>query len=864
MTTTATEPNQHLSTMKIRKQINFFICFCAALFSITDLYAQPTFYVQEPDKFFISPNTSSTLEWQFLSGTVSAGDLDYVISDVNGNQTGSGTATTSGTYVRATVSLPRGYHQISFPALGKTNGIAVSPIIGDDYDPYFCFHIRFFPPHRIAPWNTIERVRIRKESQARMLAKMGVRTVRDRITPAPVHKSLDVFDWTANGLDYEIARVGLEKAGIQLMSFTGDTPGWQIDEAPHNYTSEMDRRYTDNYLALYKSWFELGKHWGTAFHGRDTYNEPLPGYETLLANHIEAMRHAATDANFLLGGFGYTRTGTNKGVLDAYIQSGTFKKLDFWSWHDYNDPGASSILLMETYRAAAVEAGTPNIPMYITEIGRSTRWRTPTISQTFDLDAGKVANAVTMKAHGLSKIFMFIYDVLPIFPPEDGVATQNSHRFQTTDFEGTPLLFISVYATANELLRNKTYRGDLKNKPSWISYAHIFDFNETESIISIYSRNGQTLNLGRTIKRAYGQDGRVLPAGGTSISISDNLTYLVISKADADPILDTTSPGAASALKLYAYGQNANQHKAAPPEPIVAQFFDNFKYYSFTPDGYKINNNTDIFPLEFQLHSFLPEDATTKVTLKLPPWLQLQENGEKTFTVPGRTPDCNTAKKINWQVRYNPAAEGFKGAIRLIFSGDKTFTKTSEVYARVIAPRTASEMKQMFMAHQKIDDISSNRWRIVNRTDCNPTISNISPEGVRFTMNSTGFVGGRTTVAFTGLDPKIAENYTGIFIRGRAPVQQADNFMIFDARMSFSETNGGEFSDGSVLTNTGVENWAYVAFDKVSIIGGQDDNNELDVDRLDQLRIFMNRGVDRWLEIYEIAYVTYTDGSTDK
>ena len=449
-----------------------------------------------------------------------------------------------------TFTFPQGFTEFVVPQAFARFGIAALPDNSADADPF---------------WG-IQTGATRDGFYYRVLNRWGIKFIRRN---HPINDETAPGVWSRKregGSDY------LLQSGQRLLS----------------YGNQAQKIYPLTSAGMPRSFLPLRKSMAGMFQSRGKYtaayqllneldSRPRPAGEYI--PYYAALSYLMTGIapEHELIGFGFALnpdpSRIDDAVVDNYLKNDFLQYIDKFAFHNYS-PIYFLLPEIRHLRNLMAKYDKGNIPMWITECGMA--WRnglkvvkkfhgaSNTIPRApIDEDRRSawqiLGKTCLAKAAGIEKFFLFI---LHFFP-------EATYNYGVIDKYGTPHRSFCAYGFSANILRNLSYRGDLRTSSKGFSHIPVFsDGKRHVAVVIAAAQTPRRFTSPVKVTKAFTMDGRPLtPAKDGSFAVS-GITYLVLPE-----LCELDRNTAAMALATLAKGYKKRPKKAFPvtvrylPEP---------------------------------------------------------------------------------------------------------------------------------------------------------------------------------------------------------------------------------------------------------------------------------------------------------
>ena len=512
--------------------------------------------------FLVEPGREATLRWRHVADGP-AGPLAYTVRDYWGKvvATGRAQAAADGT-VEVTVTLPRGFHDVQFPATKQRFGVVSLPAHRGRADAFFCID---------GAMSWLVKADDVREGLVEVLRRSGVAMSRERVSWAQISPAADRWDFQTPQR-YDRLRRTHGRHGIEVLEMFHDAPG------------HLGRvgKYPEDLAGAGRAWETIAKQWRTTWGALEVWNEPdiffganLPADQYVPLVQAVAVALARRRVRTpLVGG---VMAHYNRRFLDCAAANGMLAWLNAASFHTYGRAPQMEGLIGH-YRSWLRAHGAESMPLWLTECGRP--WKKGPARPPADQDAVSALDitmkAVESRACGIARYFAFVY---PFY--EEG-----RNNFGMMGRAATPLRSFAAYARATSLLSGKDYLGDLRCADATIRRARVFgDANETVAVLYTEQVDAKAaVKLPLPARRAEGIDGRRLaPADPAAVPVPDGLTYVWLDRAKLGKHLRTDGP----AMRLWKIARRPPPKRTVPSPILLRYAFDPAAVHAGS-DGYRL------------------------------------------------------------------------------------------------------------------------------------------------------------------------------------------------------------------------------------------------------------------------------------
>ncbi|MHB9033658.1 MAG: hypothetical protein ACYC6L_11490, partial [Anaerolineae bacterium] len=345
---------------------------------------EPSLYVEArpaaPAAIF---NTQKPVEYGILVSGAPAGlgsvKLEYQLVDYDQQviHSGSVVPTLKDGKAKLTLSLPPlafGYYELTLktaaPELAPTTNLyslgSISPL---DFEPPADYPISLDAG---MSWPTISGLSdaASAEEAERLFAqtaacyRLGIRSLRDRLSWSQTNTAPGVFDWGK----YERAAKAQKGGGIDVYQIIHDAPEWSLGP---NENTRPDHSYPPQDMrAAYDFCYRLAKDLGKEIRYFEFWNEPdggfFSGHPWDLAALTKAGALGMRDADPTIGLLGASRC-TGPEFWRKWLDNGTGAYLDIFNQHSYGKP-EDQFALHQQDRELLAQVGLAQ-PIWMTEMG---------------------------------------------------------------------------------------------------------------------------------------------------------------------------------------------------------------------------------------------------------------------------------------------------------------------------------------------------------------------------------------------------------------------------------------------------------------------------------------------------------------
>jgi len=473
---------------------------------------------------FVAP-AGADLRLTFLADAATCSrSITYTVQDYTGAEETKGLVRCqpAGNTVELSINLRRGYHEVRFPELNSVFGVIALDRINERASDFFGVDTAF---------SYLEKSPDYRAQFVGQLSRLGIGTVRDRITWNELHPAQE--GWDGNGQhQFEELRHLYAKAGIKVVDVLQGLP-----ENPAGYFPS-----SDSSVATVS---QIAAHWGNVWAGVEISNEPdhnrtydklspeerkiyekqYASYASLASNDIKA---AAPSVPVVGGAFAFALAGDkldSSGFADGVAGAGLLRSVNAISFHTYVDAKTQQRDI-DSFRRWLRRSDAPDMPLWITEAGWP--WKRGPERPPLDQDRASAlqiaAKAVVAYAMGVKRYYPFVY---PYYEEKE-------KNFGMTGKERTPLRSLAAYEQVAKALSGARAITSIENLAAGGSGVLL----ETSkgAVMVIFegdSTSGQSsFNLPFPVLKAEGIDGRPLQVANGKLPLADGLAYVWLAEKD--------------------------------------------------------------------------------------------------------------------------------------------------------------------------------------------------------------------------------------------------------------------------------------------------------------------------------------------
>lgn len=569
-------------------------------------------------QFFATPGQPQSIVFA-SSGLPDGQTLSYDISDYSGAVLTRGAPTTvANGRVAITVTLPRGYYEIRFPAVDLVFGLTVLEPYTDEVDPFFAIE-------GLISSRSEERMR----AMIALLLRAGIRSNREWCNYAAAEPVQGEYKVERDRF-YSLAG----EMGLKSIFCFNDFPRWYGGE-PVNGRYVMPRHLLGLPQSL-SGMLDRRAAGLEAFHLLNEYDlRNIPGSTHLPI--IKAAAHAMRDRDLLMVAAPFCKGESARDCLRAEMDNGLLDLIDVFAFHHYGAP-EQLVPLIQSYRDMLAGHPKSQMPIWITECGKPwARFLDPNIklSHTYGGPLGKLhpecdedmlsALWITMKgvearAAGIAKYFPF---TMPFFQ-------ENLNNFGMMDYHATPLRSLMSYMFSVQQLARKDYVGDWPSLPKHAKICRVFQ-GPSGAVAVLYSGDITEQSLSIADLPACGAwtiDGRPLPIRDGTIRFAGGMAYIDLDTLKLNTAaLNMATPAMALRREALSY-----QPQARKSTPVVYQF-DHWQVAKW--DGLSFHADSDRFSVN--VYNFSEEPQRIDPQLELPTGVTLVQAPKIPAVLPPRS-----------------------------------------------------------------------------------------------------------------------------------------------------------------------------------------------------------------------------------
>ncbi len=757
------------------------------------------------DQFYVEPGAPARLTWNVADG---AEALEFRICDTWGRQEEAGKAAVTGGVATVDVALPRGYHEIEFPAAGRRYGIVALPPAGDKDDAFFAID---------AALSWLVKDESVREGLVKGLRRSGVRMSRERVSWGQVNPGKDRYQWDDGGR-YDTLRQLYARHGVRVLEMFHDAPSYL----------GVSGRYPVDLIGAAEGAGRMTRQWQATWGALEIWNEPeiqfgaeypADQYVSLLKALLFGAERERLAVPVVAGVFAH--------YLEEYVtcaaRNGLLQCADAISFHTY-ERAERMEQIVAAYRGWLKTSGQEEKPLWITECGRP--WRRgpdrPPLAEDRESALDITMKAIEAKACGISRYFPFVY---PYYE-------ENDNNFGMACRAGSPLASMAAYAQAVAALGGMEYVGDLDTGTAEVRRARIFQGGE-RTVAVIYTGKvaaDAAVKLPVPVLAVAGIDGRPLGHNAAgAVPIADGLAYVTLDKAT----LGDRTRRDTEAMRLWQAGRRPLHAARTPAAPVFLRFEFDRAALSPEPCGYAVaEGRNDRVPLRVRVFNASTAAFDSVVSVELPPGAALMGG---TARLPVKA-EARSHTDVVWEVDLRRViARGEWSSMQFTVSAGGG----ANVLPLLINIRGVSALPDVLESSSRttrlaIDETAS--WR--------PNIAG----GGDMTMARTGEGAWRLEANFGDGDRWVYPTFTlpdGVDLSAaRALAIRARCLDPADVRVILWEgtRNVGYLTSRSIIPADGAWHVAVVAFESLSLSGANDPdpNGKLDLGAVRRLSIGMN------------------------
>lgn len=485
----------------------------------------PALRLRELRDTFLEPGQEAVITWRVVgSNLLSGANYPCTLYDYPGRPyTNADLHVSPEGVARVRLLLPPGFYEIEIPSQNYRGGLICLPAPRVTPDPFFGMHTALMMKAYRDPW--------RAQAPA-LLSRLGVGIVRELSLLGAVRPTPEQQDWEVEGRDFETTRRALRGAGLEILDYFHDTPAWAQPYSAPVGESTWAFSYPAQLSTVLPAWQAMINRWGSLWTAWELWNEPdlmrepIDRYTATVKAGAWALAHSSFKPT-LVGGIFSTPFPEEK-YFDLCARNGLFDFAGALSFHIYH---YAEVLepAMARYRAWLQSQGRGNLPIWITESGRS--WPMGRGRPTLEADKNTALDitlkAVEARACGAARYMPFI-----LLPFGDA---KFAAEFGMMGNDGTALRSLGAYAQVIRALAGRTYIGDLQPRPAGFGFARIFSGQGGDPGALLVLGSGCApsnapwkIPVGLGVRAAYGLDGRPLSFANGSVSLEDGLAYLYL------------------------------------------------------------------------------------------------------------------------------------------------------------------------------------------------------------------------------------------------------------------------------------------------------------------------------------------------
>lgn len=553
-----------------------------------------------PSAFVAAPGERR--RYEFKTSLLPDGSVhDWVLTGMDGGETGrSGRAEVRNRVLSVEFSLPTGFYELRFPALGQLFGISILPPHSGNVDPFFAME------------GLLEgRTRKIQENCLDLLVRNGISHNREWSDFAGLHPRSGEYVRRNDPL-YRIAGT---KGIRSIFAFT-DFPAWLepvANQAGRNILPGkligLDRameRMLESRKAGVEGFQILNEYDGSTFPAEAN----LPP--------LKAAAWAARGREIALVGAAFCQGSTL--IERESIAGGMLDFIDVFCIHTYAEP-ERMLPYVQEYRHDMKGHPKENMPIWITESGKP--WHRGISGVVKQVYGGTLDNlhpqveedmisalwitmkAVEAKACGVARYYPFVMQFFQ----------ENNSNFGMLDYYGTPLRSMHAYSFAANLFAGQEYRGDWKDNPPGLQPTRVFSDGRRAVAVFYAGKDGigeRTVSLnGFPAGQGYAVDGTELKSGKEQLTFRGGMAYWVFpaEKLEAAKLnVETESRRMLEAAKRY-------RPVKRRCTPVVYRYDFRRSGSRYTAAGYEMPEDGK---LQFIVTNFSDEKVTTHPRLTVP------------------------------------------------------------------------------------------------------------------------------------------------------------------------------------------------------------------------------------------------------
>jgi hypothetical protein len=483
----------------------------------------PSLRPLDVSQFIVPAETRISLQLSMDAGTCTA-NMAFIVKDYSGIEESRGTVhcKADDTMVELPISVRRGYHEVFFPEFKATFGVIALDRLGDAMPDFFGVDTAF---------SYLERSPASREQFIGQLSRLGIASVRDRITWSELHP--EIGEWSGNGPhQFDALRQLYARAGIKVTDVLQGLP-----ENPPSYfpSSSADEKTVSR----------MASQWGGVWGGVEVSNEPdhnrtydklspkeRGAYQSQYADYArmvsKGIRQGPAAVPVVGGAFAYALSGDkldSSRFADGVAAAGLLRSVDAISFHTYVDPKTLQRDI-DSFKAWLDRSGRADMPLWITEAGWP--WKQgpgrPPLDQD-QLSALQIAGkAVVAYGMGISRYYAFVY---PYYE-------ENGKNFGMSGRERTPLRSLAAYEQVAKVLSGARAISAFHSLPG-NGFGVLFETPKGVVMVMYETRSSDDtaeFSFPFPVLKVEGIDGRLLKTVNGKLPLTDGLVYAWISEAD--------------------------------------------------------------------------------------------------------------------------------------------------------------------------------------------------------------------------------------------------------------------------------------------------------------------------------------------
>lgn len=553
-----------------------------------------------PSAFVAAPGERR--RYEFKTSLLPDGSVhDWVLTGMDGGETGrSGRAEVRNRVLSVEFSLPTGFYELRFPALGQLFGISILPPHSGNVDPFFAME------------GLLEgRTRNLQENCLDLLVRNGISHNREWSDFAGLHPRSGEYVRRNDPL-YRIAGT---KGIRSIFAFT-DFPAWLEPVANQAGRNILPGKLIGLDRAMERM-LESRKAGVEGFQILNEYDDSTFPAEANLPP-LKAAAWAARGREIALVGAAFCQGSTL--IERESIAGGMLDFIDVFCIHTYAEP-ERMLSYVQEYRHDMKGHPKENMPIWITESGKP--WHRGISGVVKQVYGGTLDNlhpqveedmisalwitmkAVEAKACGVARYYPFVMQFFQ----------ENNSNFGMLDYYGTPLRSMHAYSFAANLLAGQEYRGDWKDNPPGLQPTRVFSDGRRAVAVFYAGKDGigeRTVSLnGFPAGQGYAVDGTELKSGKEQLTFRGGMAYWVFpaEKLEAAKLnVETESKRMLEAAKRY-------QPVKRRCTPVVYRYDFRRSGSRYTAAGYEMPEDGK---LQFIVTNFSDEKVTTHPRLTVP------------------------------------------------------------------------------------------------------------------------------------------------------------------------------------------------------------------------------------------------------